>query len=199
LGILLLNFPRLVLASTSPYRRELLARLRLPFEVEPPGVDEAALAGESASDTALRLAQVKARAVAPRYPGALVIGSDQVAALDGERLGKPGSHERAVAQLKAMRGRTVLFHTALALLNSTSGALQTANVPTEVSFRDYTDREIERYLEIERPYDCSGSAKIEGLGIVLVERVSGDDPSALIGLPLVRLSAMLRNEGLTLV
>jgi septum formation protein len=188
-----------VLASTSPYRRELLARLRLPFEVESPGVDEAVLAGESAGDTALRLAQAKARAVAPRYPGALVIGSDQVAALGGERLGKPGSHERAMAQLKAMRGRTVLFHTALALLNSTSGALQTANVPTEVRFRDYSDGEIERYLEIERPYDCSGSAKIEGLGIVLVERVSGDDPSALIGLPLVSLSAMLRNEGVTLV
>jgi septum formation protein len=191
--------PRLVLASTSPYRRELLARLRLPFEVEPPGVDEAALAGESAGDTALRLAQAKARAVASRFPRALVIGSDQVAALDGECLGKPGSHEKAVAQLRAMRGRTVLFHTALALLNSTSGALQTANVPTEVRFRDYTDSEIERYLEIERPYDCAGSAKIEGLGIVLVERVSGDDPSALIGLPLVWLSAMLRNEGVALV
>lgn len=177
----------------------MLARLRLPFEVESPGVDEMALSGETARDTALRLAQAKARAVAPKFPRALVIGSDQVAALDGERLGKPGSHGRAVAQLKAMRGRTVLFHTALALLNSTSGALQTANVPTEVRFRDYSDGEIERYLEIERPYDCSGSAKIEGLGIVLVERVSGDDPSALIGLPLVRLSAMLRNEGVTLV
>jgi septum formation protein len=193
------NPPRLVLASTSPYRRELLARLRLPFDVEPPGVDEAALAGESARDTALRLAQAKARAVAAKVSHALVIGSDQVAALDGERLGKPGNHERAVAQLKAMRGRTVLFYTALALLNSASGAIQTAEVPTEVRFRDYSEREIERYLEIERPYDCSGSAKIEGLGIVLVERVSGDDPSALIGLPLVRLSAMLRNEGVTLV
>jgi len=128
-----------------------------------------------------------------------VIGSDQVAALGGERLGKPGGHDAAVAQLKAMRGKTVLFHTALALLNSGTGALQTAEVPTEVRFRDYTDAEIERYLEIERPYDCAGSAKIEGLGIVLVERVSGDDPSALIGLPLVRLAAMLRSEGVSLV
>jgi septum formation protein len=193
------DLPRLVLASTSPYRRELLARLRLPFEVAPPGVDEAALPGESAGDTALRLAQAKARAVAPKFPRALVIGSDQVASMDGERLGKPGTHERAVAQLRAMRGKTVLFHTALALLNTASGAVQTADVPTEVRFRDYGESEIERYLEMERPYDCAGSAKIEGLGIVLVERVSGDDPSALIGLPLVRLAAMLRNEGVTLV
>lgn len=177
----------------------MLARLRLPFEVESPGVDEMALSGETARDTALRLAQAKARAVAPKFPRALVIGSDQVATLDGERLGKPGNHERAVAQLKAMRGRTMVFHTALALLNSTSGAMQSAEVPTEVRFRDYSDEEIERYLEIERPYDCAGSAKIEGLGVVLVERVSGDDPTALIGLPLVQLCAMLRSEGVTLV
>ena len=194
-----MSHPPLVLASTSPYRRALLARLRLPFEVESPGVDETALSGETARDTALRLAQAKARAVTPKFPRALVIGSDQVATLDGERLGKPGGHERAVAQLKAMRGRTVVFHTALALLNSTSGAMQAAEVPTQVRFRDYSDKEIERYLEIERPYDCSGSAKIEGLGVVLVERVSGDDPTALIGLPLVQLCAMLRNEGVTLV
>lgn len=158
-----------------------------------------ALSGETARATALRLAQAKASAVAPKFPRALVIGSDQVATLDGERLGKPGGHARAVAQLKAMRGRTVVFHTALALLNSTSAAMQTAEVPTEVRFRDYSDEEIERYLEIERPYDCAGSAKIEGLGIVLVERVSGDDPTALIGLPLVQLCAMLRSEGVTLV
>lgn len=194
-----MSHPSLVLASTSPYRRALLARLRLPFEVESPGVDETALSGETARDTALRLAQAKARAVAPKFPRALVIGSDQVATLDGERLSKPGGHERAVAQLKAMRGRTVVFHTALALLNSTSGAMQAAEVPTQVRFRNYSDTEIERYLEIERPYDCSGSAKIEGLGVVLVERVSGDDPTALIGLPLVQLCAMLRNEGVTLV
>jgi 7-methyl-GTP pyrophosphatase len=191
--------PRLVLASTSPYRRALLERLRLPFEVQPPAVDEAALAGEAARDTALRLAQAKARAVAPLFPRALVIGSDQLAALDGQCLGKPGNHENAVAQLKAMRGRSVTFHTALALLNTESGSLQTAEVPTIVRFRDYSEREIERYLEIERPYDCSGSAKIEGLGIVLVERVTGDDPSALMGLPLVQLAAMLRQEGVALV
>jgi septum formation protein len=191
--------PRLVLASTSPYRRALLARLGLPFEVEAPAVDEAALPGESARSTALRLAQAKARAIAPGFPRSLVIGADQVAALGIEHLGKPGNHQNAVAQLKAMRGKTVLFHTALALLNTQSGALQSAEVPTEVRFRDYSEREIERYLEAERPYDCAGSAKIEGLGIVLVERVNGDDPSALIGLPLVQLAEMLRKEGVSLV
>lgn len=190
---------RIVLASSSPYRRDLLARLRLPFEVKSPGVDEAALPGEAARDTALRLAQAKARAVAPTCPSALVIGADQVAALDGAHLGKPGSHENAIAQLKAMRGKNVLFHTALALLDTTSGTLQTAEEPTTVRFRDYHDREIERYLQLEQPYDCAGSAKIEGLGIVLVEHVISADPSALIGLPLVRLAAMLRKAGVALV
>ncbi len=194
-----MNSPRLVLASTSPYRRALLERLRLPFEVGTPDADETAQPGEAARDTALRLAQDKARAVAPYFPKALVIGSDQVAELDGARLGKPGNHRNAVAQLMAMRGKCVLFHTALALLNTASGAMQTAEVPTTVQFRHYSEREIERYLELERPYDCAGSAKIEGLGIVLVERVTGDDPSALIGLPLVRLAAMLRQEGVTIV
>lgn len=190
---------RIVLASSSPYRRDLLARLRLPFEVKSPAVDESALPGETARDSALRLAQAKARAVAPTCPSSLIIGADQVAALDGVHLGKPGSHENAIAQLKAMRGRNVLFHTALALLDTTSGALQTAEEPTTVRFRDYHDREIERYLELERPYDCAGSAKIEGLGIVLVEQVISADPSALIGLPLVRLAAMLRKAGVALV
>jgi len=188
-----------VLASTSPYRRALLERLRLPFEVGAPDADETAQPGEAARDTALRLAQAKARAVASSFPEALVIGSDQVAELDGARLGKPGNHENAVAQLMAMRGKSVLFHTALALLNTASGALQTAEVPTTVQFRHYSEREIERYLELEQPYDCVGSAKIEGLGIVLVERVTGDDPSALIGLPLVQLAAMLRKEGVAIV
>jgi len=191
--------PRLVLASTSPYRRELLARLRLPFEVRAPAVDEGALHGEVARDTALRLAQAKARAVSTEFPQALVIGCDQVADLDGAHLGKPGNHANAVAQLKAMRGRDVVFHTAVALLNSGTGALQAADVPTTVCFRQYGDGEIEHYLERERPYDCAGSAKIEGLGIVLVARVRGDDPSALIGLPLMRLAAMLRNEGVAVV
>ena len=190
---------RIVLASTSPYRRALLERLRLPFEVQAPDTDETAQPGETARDTALRLAQVKARAVASFFPEALIIGSDQVAELDGKRLGKPGNHGNAVAQLLAMRGKSVRFHTALALLNTASGALQTAEVPTTVHFRHYTEREIERYLELEQPYDCTGSAKIEGLGIVLVERVTGDDPSALIGLPLVQLAAMLRKEGVAIV
>jgi 7-methyl-GTP pyrophosphatase len=194
-----LNHPRIVLASSSPYRRELLARLRLEFEVKSPGVDETALRGEVAGATALRLAQAKARAVSGEFPRALVIGCDQVAALDGTCLGKPGSHANAVAQLKAMRGKTVVFHTAVALLNSGTGAMQVADVPTTVRFRDYSDGEIDRYLEAERPYDCTGSAKIEGLGIVLVERVSSDDPSALVGLPLMRLTAMLRAEGVAVV
>jgi septum formation protein len=194
-----LNPLRIVLASTSPYRRALLERLRLPFEVVAPDTDETARPGETARDTALRLSQAKARAVAPLYPDALVIGSDQVAELDGTRLGKPGNHGNAVAQLRAMRGKGVRFHTALALLNTASGALQVADVPTTVHFRHYTEREIERYLELEQPYDCAGSAKIEGLGIVLVERVTGDDPSALIGLPLMQLAAMLRQEGVAIV
>jgi septum formation protein len=184
----------LVLASTSPYRRELLTRLRIPFDVCAPGVSEAPLPGEAARDTALRLAQLKARAVAPSYPGALVIASDQVAALDGECLGKPGNHQKAVSQLKALRGKCVTFHTALALLNAATGALQLDEVPTAVYFRDYSDDEIERYLVAEQPYDCTGSAKIEGLGIALVERMVSDDPSALIGLPLMRLITMLQHE-----
>lgn len=194
-----MNRPRIVLASSSPYRRELLARLRLEFDVKTPGIDETALRSEAAGATALRLAQAKARAVGAEFPRALVIGCDQVAALDGACLGKPGSHANAVAQLKAMRGKAVVFHTAVALFNSETGAMQAADVPTTVRFRDYSDSEIDRYLEVERPYDCAGSAKIEGLGIVLVEGVSGDDPSALIGLPLMRLAAMLRAEGVTVV
>lgn len=191
--------PRIVLASTSPYRRTLLARLGLSFEVMAPDVDEAALPGESARETALRLAQAKARAAALLFPRALVIGSDQVAELDGAYLGKPGNHENAVAQLKDMRGKTVLFHTALALLNTASGTLHTAETATAVLFRNYDDHQISRYLERERPYDCTGSAKIEGLGIVLVERVTGDDPTALIGLPLIQLAALLRKEDVSIV
>jgi 7-methyl-GTP pyrophosphatase len=194
-----LNPLRIVLASSSPYRRELLARLRLQFDTKTPGIDETALHGESAATTALRLAQAKARAVRGEFPRALVIGCDQVAEFDGTCLGKPGSHDNAVAQLKAVRGKTVVFHTAVALLNSVTGAMQAADVPTTVYFRDYSDGEIDRYLAAERPYDCAGSAKIEGLGIVLAERVSSDDPSALIGLPLMRLAAMLRAEGVAVV
>jgi len=191
--------PPIVLASSSPYRRSLLARLRLPFEVRAPAVDETARPGEAARDTVLRLAQAKARAVAADCPSALIIGCDQVAMLDGTALGKPGTHANAVAQLKAMRGRSVLFHTALALFNAATGALQSAEVPTTVRFRNCDDSEIERYLVAERPYDCAGSAKIEGIGIVLVDSVESADPSALIGLPLIALAAMLRNEGVVVV
>lgn len=194
-----MHSPSLVLASTSPYRRDLLARLRLRFEVRAPAVNETPLPGEAARETALRLAQAKARAVAPGCPTAIIIGCDQVAVLDGVSLGKPGNHASAVTQLKAMRGRSVLFHTALALFNAGTGALQTAEVPTTVRFRQYGDAEIERYLELERPYDCAGSAKIEGLGIVLVESVHSNDPTALIGLPLMQLASMLRNEGVAVV
>lgn len=194
-----MSVPRLVLASTSTYRRELLARLQLPFEVRAPAVDETALPGEAARDTAMRLAAAKARAVSAEFAQALVIGSDQVAALDGISLGKPGNHSTAVVQLRAMRGKSVVFHTAVALHNTGSGVLQLAEVPTVVCFRHYSDVEIEAYLAREKPYDCTGSAKIEGLGIVMLERVNSDDPSALIGLPLMRLSAMLRNEGIAVV
>ena len=190
---------RLILASTSPYRRELLARLRIPFDVQAPGVDESPLPAEAPANLALRLAETKARAVGASAAGALVIGCDQVAALDGACLGKPGGHPAAVAQLEAMRGREVVFHTALALLDTASGRIQLDSVPTTVRFRAYDDLEIERYLAAERPYDCAGSAKIEGLGIALVEQVTNDDPTALIGLPLIRLAAMLANEGVAII
>ena len=186
----------LVLASTSPYRRELLRRLQIPFEVHAPGVDEAALPQEAPRETALRLAQSKAEAAALTWHDALIIGSDQVAALEGQSIGKPGGHEQAVTQLKAMRGKCVTFHTALALLDAGTGSLQLADVPTDVYFRSFSDEEIERYVAMERPYDCTGSAKIEGLGVALVDKIVSDDPSALIGLPLMRLVTFLRNVGL---
>jgi septum formation protein len=187
---------RLILASTSRYRRELLARLRLPFEAIAPGVDEDALPGESPPALAQRLALRKARAVAQRHPDAVVIGSDQVAELDGRSLGKPGQHDRAVQQLRAMRGRDVRFHTAVAVLCAARGFEQQALVTVRVHFRDLTDAEIERYLTLEQPYDCAGSAKCETLGIALVDAIESDDPTALIGLPLIRTSAMLRAAGL---
>jgi septum formation protein len=187
---------RLVLASTSPYRRELLARLHLPFDAVAPGVDEAALPGEAPSVLAQRLALRKASAVAERDAEAVVIGSDQAAELDGQALGKPGRHDRAVAQLRAMRGRDVRFHTAVAVLCRASGFAQQALVSVRVRFRDLTDAEIERYLQLEQPYDCAGSAKCETLGITLVDAIESDDPTALVGLPLIRTSAMLRAAGL---
>ena len=186
----------LVLASSSAYRRALLARLSLPFSVASPDVDESPLKGEAPQATALRLAERKARAVAAGYPGALIIGSDQVAVLDGNPLGKPGTHEAALAQLVAMRGRSVVFHTALCLLEAANGRCEVEDVMTVVHFRDYTYAQAVRYLEIERPYDCAGSARIEALGIALVERVESSDPTALIGLPLIALVTMLKRAGI---
>jgi septum formation protein len=184
----------LVLASSSPYRRTLLERLRLRFTVAAPNVDETPLAGEAPQATALRLAEAKARAAGARAP-ALVIGSDQVAVLDGRPLGKPLTHEAAVAQLLAMRGRAVIFHTALCLLDAATGDAQIEEVPTTVVFRTYSETQAARYLEHDRPYDCAGSAKIEALGIALVERVTSSDPTALIGLPLIALTTMLGRAG----
>jgi septum formation protein len=189
---------KLVLASTSAYRRQLLERFELPFETARPEVDESPHAGETPPLTANRLALEKARAVATRFPDALIIGSDQVAHLGSEVFGKPGTAERAIEQLRRMRGHTVVFHTAVALFNTRSGALQCDSVPTQVRFRELSDDEIVRYVEKEQPLDCAGSAKSEGLGITLLDALSGDDPTALIGLPLIALSRMLRSHGLEL-
>lgn len=190
--------PKLVLASTSPYRKELLSRLKVPFEVAAPEVDETPLPGEAPQDTALRLAQLKARAVKEKFPDALIIGSDQVAVLEGTQLGKPHTHDNAVKQLRFMRGKTVGFHTALCLYNSRTDRMQAEVVLYLVSFRDLSDAQIEGYLRKEQPYNCAGSAKSEGLGIALIEKMEGSDPNALIGLPLIRLVDMLASEGVTL-
>jgi septum formation protein len=187
------NNPPLILASTSVYRRELLQRLRIPFEVISPNVDETPLTGESTLDLALRLANAKAAAVAKEHPHAWVIGSDQVADLCGAAIGKPGNFERALAQLQLMRGQTVTFYTALCLMKS--DIQTTLNVPTEVTFRKLPDDVLESYLLAEEPYDCAGSAKSEGLGISLLESIKSDDPTALIGLPLIALTGLLRDAG----
>jgi septum formation protein len=187
--------PPLILGSSSPYRRELLARLRMPFDVAVPDIDETPLAGEAPEVTALRLSRSKAEAIAARHPGALVIGSDQVCTLDGAQIGKPGSHEKALVQLQQMRGRTVTFHSALCLLDSRTGEARLADVQTRATFRDLSDAELDAYLHLETPYDCAGSAKAEGLGIALLARVESDDPTALIGLPLIALTGMLRAAG----
>ena len=188
-----------VLGSTSRYRRELLARLHLPFEVAAPDVDETPKNGESPRELALRLALAKARAVAARHPEAVVIGSDQVADLAGQPLGKPGEHARAVQQLRQMRGQTVVFQTALAVVCLATGFEQVDLAPVRVRFRELTDAEIENYLQAEKPYDCAGSAKSESLGIALLESIENDDPTALIGLPLIRTARMLRAAGVTLL
>ena len=188
--------PRLILGSTSRYRRELLERLRLPFEVESPEVDETPLAGEGPAAMAQRLALAKAHAVARLHRHAVVIGSDQVADLDGEAIGKPGTHDRAFEQLRSMSGRNVVFQTAVAVVCVASGFADSALAPVRVRFRTLSDAQIERYLRLEQPYDCAGSAKSEALGIALLESIESDDPTALIGLPLIRTCALLRAAGI---
>ncbi|HEV2612037.1 MAG TPA: Maf-like protein [Noviherbaspirillum sp.] len=188
----------LVLASSSQYRKELLSRLHLPFDVLSPQIDETPLPDEAPHATALRLAREKAATVARLMPQTLVIGSDQVATLDGEQIGKPGSHGNALKQLQKMRGRQVIFHTALCLWDGRDGAahqVQTENIQTLVTFRDLPDSELDAYLTIEQPYDCAGSAKNEGLGIVIIDKIESTDPTALTGLPLIALTSMLRRAG----
>lgn len=189
----------LVLASTSVYRSELLGRLKVPFQIAAPDIDETALSGESARQTAWRLSQEKARAVAVQFPDALIIGSDQVALLGEQQLGKPLTHDNATRQLRAMRGKSVTFYTALTLLNARNGEMQTGVAENRVSFRELNDDEIESYLRKEQPYHCAGSAKSEGLGIALINRMEGDDPNALIGLPLILLVTMLRKVGVAIL
>ncbi len=189
----------LVLGSTSRYRRELLERLRVPFTVSAPDVDETPRPGEAPKDLACRLALAKAKAVAALHPDAVVIGSDQVADLAGQPLGKPGEHARAVAQLRQMRGKVVIFQTALAVVCLESGFEQVDLAEVRVVFRELNDDEIEAYLLAEQPYDCAGSAKSEGLGIALLESIDNDDPTALIGLPLIRTARLLRQAGVKLL
>ena len=189
----------LVLGSTSRYRRDLLLRLRLDFDVVAPAINETPLDSERPANSARRLALAKAHAVAEKFPAAVVIGSDQVAELDGQALGKPGTHDRAVDQLRLMRGKTVLFHTAVAVVCLETGFEQHDLAPVRVKFRALTDNEIEAYLQAEHPYDCAGSAKSEGLGIALLEAIDSDDPTALVGLPLIRTCRMLRAAGLVLL
>lgn len=190
---------KLILASSSIFRRDLLAKFNLPFEVISPNIDETPLLGEKPQDTALRLAQLKAKRVAETESNALIIGCDQVATLNDVQIGKPMTHENAVKQLQMMRGHVVIFHSALCLYNAQTGHMQAEVVPYEVKFRQLSDDEIERYLNIEKPYHCAGSAKSEGLGIALMDYMRGDDPNALVGLPLIRLAHMLRNQGVNAV
>ncbi|MEB0135580.1 Maf-like protein [Actimicrobium sp. CCC2.4] len=192
---------QLILASASTYRKELLSRLRLPFIVISPDINETPLPDELPQETALRLAQAKAETIAGQHPGAIVIGSDQVALLDGQQISKPGTHENALAQLLAMQGRSVIFHTALCVLDATqlvkSRAIQLRNIETQVTFRNLPASQLDAYLRIEQPYDCAGSAKNEGLGIVLIESINSNDPTALTGLPLIALTSMLLQAGVS--
>ncbi len=194
-----MNSQPIILASTSIYRSQLLSTLQLSFQIASPEVDETPLAGESALQTSQRLSQLKAQAVAQQHPDALIIGSDQVALLNGQQLSKPMTHDNAVRQLRAMRGNSVTFYTAVSLLNARTGDMQTALVTTQVDFRQVNDEEIERYLLKEQPYHCAGSAKSEGLGIALIQRIQGDDPNALIGLPLIKLVDMLQKQGVSIL
>ena len=189
----------LILGSTSVYRRALLERLRIPFTVVAPEVDEATLAGETPEQTAIRLALAKAHAVARSWGDSVVIGSDQVADLHGEAIGKPGDFERACSQLQRMSGQTVVFHTAVAVVCQAQQFVAQAVVPVRVRFRTLTDAEITHYLLAETPYDCAGSAKSEGLGIALLERIDNSDPSALVGLPLIETARMLRAAGIPIL
>jgi septum formation protein len=190
---------QLILASTSVYRRQLLERLRVPFSVVSPEVDESALPGETPEQLARRLALAKAKAVALRHPECVVIGSDQVADLAGQALGKPHTHARAVTQLQRMHGQTVIFQTAVAVVCQATGFAQVELAPVRVRFKPLTDAQIEHYLQVEQPYDCAGSAKSEGLGIALLERIDNDDPTALVGLPLIRTCLLLEAAGLSLI
>ena len=191
--------PKLILASTSPYRRELLGRLGLAFEVANPQTNESPLTNEAPEAMALRLSEAKARAVAQTHPEAIIIGSDQVATVDGKVYGKPGSHERAVEQLHALSGKTVNFFTGLCLLNARTGEFEVRGIPTLVTFRELNSEEIENYLRREPAYNCAGSAKSEGLGIALISSMRGDDPNALVGLPLIALCDMLRKQGVVVL
>jgi len=190
---------RLVLASTSGYRKELLQRLGLPFEVASPLADERPMTGEDAADTALRLAQLKAQSVRAAHRDALIIGSDQVATSAGRTLNKPGDHATAVRQLRAVSGKSADFHTAVVLLDAANGAVQSRVVPCRVFFRQMDDKRIENYLNREKPYDCAGSAKVEGLGIALIARIETEDPTSLIGLPLIALTEMLERAGVPVI
>lgn len=189
----------LVLASTSIYRAQLLSILQIPFQTAAPNVDEIPLVGENAKQTSARLSQLKAQAVGKNHPNSLIIGSDQVALLAGQQLGKPLTHDNAVRQLRAMRGKTVVFYTALTLLNTLDNNMQTETEETQVGFREFSDDEIERYLLKEQPYHCAGSAKSEGLGIALISQIHGNDPNALIGLPLIKLVSMLKRQGINIL
>ena len=188
----------LILGSSSPYRRELLERLRIPFSVVSPKIDETPKAGETPPETALRLALEKARHIAQSHPNALIIGADQVATVNGEQIGKAGGFDKALAQLQMMRGKTALFHSALCLYDARNDTYQLENIITKTTFRDLPDDELAAYLRIEQPYDCAGSAKVEALGITILEKVESDDPTALVGLPLIALTGMLRQAGVRL-